>query len=140
MASKLGADSSLLASPVNTKLGCCVALVPLVEEAPAVEAGRNSIQGTATCFPAAPEVLLVIPEVAPGVVLLVPLVDEAPAPLTEMTANSSRPEAGFTIVSLMVPISLPDEPVTCDPVSWLPRTASCPMRPVGLICRLLQPD
>lgn len=107
MASKFGADSSLLASPVKTKLGCCVlVLVPVALGVPALEEDRNNIHGTATCLPAAPEVLLLVPVgvVAPELLLAVPaLVAPAPA-FNEMTANSRRPEAGFTMVSLIAPI------------------------------------
>jgi len=39
------------------------------------------------------------------------LLEELP-PVTEITANSNRPEFGLTMKSLMVPIWLPDEPVT----------------------------
>jgi hypothetical protein len=98
VASKLGADCSLLVSPLKTKLVC-----PAVEVvAPALELGRNSIHGTATCFPPAVE------EAPPVVVVLLEVLEvvpaEAPAPETEMTAKSSRPEAGLRIVSLIVPI------------------------------------
>ena len=103
MASKFGADSNLLASPVKTKLGCCMLeLVPAGLEAELID-DLKSIQGTATCLPPAPEVEEAMPvlEVAPGVEL-----DEAaPAPLfNERTANSSRPDEGLTIVSVIVAI------------------------------------
>lgn len=138
LASKFGADCNLLWSPANTKLGCCCELLALVlleaAELPAPpEDALNSIQGTTTCFPPATEVEELIPvllaEVLPAVELELP----AAPPETEITANSSRPDAGLIIVSLMVPISLPDELLTCAPVSWLPRTGSCAMRPVALM-------
>jgi hypothetical protein len=129
-------------SPAKVKLGCCkLAVLVLVLEteelADPVEDGLRSIQGTATCFPEElkPEELIPVLEVDDDVPVL-----EAELPLNDSTANSSLPEAGFKIVSLIVPISVPDEPVTWAPVSWLPRTASCPMRPVALKCRPDQPD
>lgn len=132
----------MLWSPANVNVGCCeVELTPDVL-LPAEEA-RRSIHGTATCLPEA-EALDELEELMPvllvlelGLVLLVP---EDSFPLNEMTANSSRPEFGLTMKSLIVPIWVPDEPFTCAPVSWLPRNASWPIRPVALICRPLQPD
>ena len=160
-ASKLGADCSLLTSPVKTKLGEAelllveaVELLELVDPAevlaPAEDEGRNSIHGTATCFPPACEaddVLTEVPEVpeVPEVLEVLDGLDEsaefepaellfpaAELPDKEITANSRRPEAGLIIVSLMVPTSLPDDPLTWAPVSWLPRTGSCIIRPVAL--------
>lgn len=76
---------------------------------------RNNIQGTATCLP--PAVAALLAEV-PLVVLLadaleVPVEELVPlglvaAPvllgaLNDKTAKSIRPEAAFTIISLMVP-------------------------------------
>lgn len=57
MASKVGADSSLEALPENTKEGCCM-LVLVLE---ALCEGRNSIHGTATCFPLEEAVLEEVP-------------------------------------------------------------------------------
>lgn len=121
LASKLGADSNLLASPEKVKLGCWL-LVPLVLaiplELPELEDGRKSIHGTATCLPAPPEVEEVAPGVElvelPGLVLLLLLEEVAPdaPPVNEMTAHSTRPEAGSIMVSLIVPTSLPDEFLT----------------------------
>ena len=113
LASKLGADSSLLASPEKVKLGCWPLVPARPLELPPLADGRKSIHGTATCLPAAPEVEEVAPGVVlvelPGLVLLLEeLAPEAP-PLKEMTAHSTRPDAGSTMVSLMVPMSLPDE-------------------------------
>jgi len=112
----------LLASPEKVKLGCCplVLAMPLVE-LPALADGRKSIQGTATCLPPALELEEVAPGVMlvelPGLVLL--LADELapPAPLKDTTAHSTRPEAGSIMVSLMVPISVPDEFLTWAPVN-----------------------
>ncbi len=103
--SKFGADWSLLWSPLNVKAGCCELelVLPLTEELPEDE-GRRSIQGTATCLPPAElvdeleELIPVLLDVELGVVLLVP------PSFKEMTANSSRPELGLTIKSLIVPI------------------------------------
>lgn len=135
----------MLWSPANVKVGCCeleLELVLLCAEAllPADEA-RKSIHGTATCLPPAAlleeldELMPVLLVLELGLVLLAP--EDS---FKEMTANSSRPEFGLTMKSLIVPIWLPDEPFTCAPVNWLPRSASCPIRPVALRCRPLQPD
>ena len=75
--------------------------------------GRKSIHGTATCLPPTGEMaglpdapvlepVAVLPGVVP--VALVPV-----ALVKEITANSSRPETGLTMVSLMAPTSLPEE-------------------------------
>lgn len=131
----------MLASPVKTKLGCWaveLVLVALLEE-PALDDGLKNIQGTATCLPDVPAVDAMPPGElaedprledgdpglveAPGLVeeprlladpglLLVLLVAVPDAPLKEMTATSSRPEAGLTMMSLIVPISLPEELLT----------------------------
>jgi len=140
-ASKFGAESSLLVSPEKVKVGCCeleLALVVLLllraeDPAPPDEA-RKSIHGTATCFPL-PERLDELAEPIPvllldeelGLVLLAGvelLLAEVPLLLNEITANSSLPAFGLTMKSLMVPISVPEEPITWAPVSWLPRKAS----------------
>jgi hypothetical protein len=126
----------LVVSPEKTNAGCWeleLEVVPTADELLPEEDARKSIQGTATCLPL-PEVLDELEDEIP--VLLLP---EFP-PVNEITATSRRPECGLTIKSLIVPISLPDELVICAPVSWLPRTASCPIRPVALKCLPLQPD
>jgi len=95
----------LLASPVNTKVGCCwlpleLLLVADEEVLAPCDEGRSIIQGTATCFPLLEETEELIP------VLLLELEEELEPLLlldSEITANSSLPDAGFTIVSLMVP-------------------------------------
>jgi hypothetical protein len=57
LAWKLGADCSLLLSPLNTKLSCwpvvlLIVLLPVeLEVELAAEEGRSNIQGTATCLP-----------------------------------------------------------------------------------------
>lgn len=135
LASKFGADCNLLVSPEKTNVGCCeleLELVPRADEVLPDEEERKSIQGTATCLPLA-VVLDELEELMP--VLLLP-----EFPLKEITAHSNLPECGLTMKSLIVPISLPDELVTCAPVSWLPRKASCAIRPVALKCLPLQPD
>jgi len=122
VASKFGADCNLLVSPANTKLGCCEPVVVLaVLEAAEVPASDGdvlkSIQGTATCFPPLAKLEEPIP-----VLLVVALGLLAPPPETEITPNSIRPVAGFIMVSLIVPISVPAVLLTGAPVSWLPRT------------------
>jgi hypothetical protein len=127
LASNVGADCNLLVSPANVKVGACceplvLVLLEVAElEAPADEA-RKSIQGTATCLPFPNEEAG--EAVVPGLVEVAPLDDvELPALLVAdsadrlITANSRRPEAGFMTVSLIVPIGVPEEPVTCAPVS-----------------------
>ena len=107
-----------------------MALVALEVAVPAEE--RNNIQGTATCLPpvelallAAPplEVLLADPLEVP-VEELVPLgLVAAPVLLgavNDKTAKSIRPEAAFTIISLIVPTPVPELPETVAPVNWLP--------------------
>lgn len=64
------------------------------------------------------EGLVLVPEVLPEGLVALPVLPAAPDKLR--TAKSILPEAGFTIMSLIVPISLPELPVTCAPVSWLP--------------------
>lgn len=121
----------MLASPANTKLvwPLEVAEVLLL----AIEPGRNSIQGTATCFPPAEvEVLgelLVVADVALEAVELVseevldgePLVADPAEAFTETRAKSIRPECGLIITSLIVPSSALELLVTWAPVSWLAR-------------------
>ena len=78
-------------------------------DAPEEEA-LNNIQGTATCFPDPNEleeeipVELEVDEELDELLGEVLLELEPAFPDNEMTANSRRPEAGFTIASLMVPI------------------------------------
>jgi hypothetical protein len=153
LASKFGAEFSLLVSPLNTKLGWELEL-ELVDELEELDApddeALNSIQGTATCFPEPCEeleeempLLELLEELLLGEVLLLlgeELLLELLSPERDSTANSNRPDAGFTIASLIVPIWVPELPVTCAPVSWLTRMASCPIRPVALRPRLLKPD
>ncbi len=153
----------MLVSPEKVKLGWLVV-------APDVEADFKSIHGTATCLPLlvrlevepAEELELNPLELEPldepeglvlpplGSVELVPLLDdpgevlapvlEAADELSEIIANSSRPEAVLTISSLMVPSDSPDEPVIEAPLSWLTFTSWWPIRPVALRCRPIQPD
>lgn len=55
--------------------------------------------------------------------MLVPLglvaLPELLGALSDMIAQSIRPEPVFTIKSLIVPTSLPELPVTWAPVNWL---------------------
>ena len=80
-----------------------------VEEAEAPEEeDLNNIHGTATCLPDASELeipveLEVVEELDALLGDVLPALESA-LPDNEMTANSRRPEAGFTIVSLIVPI------------------------------------
>lgn len=122
-----GAASSLLLSPVNTKLVWLLEpLRPLLElelelllELLAVLEGRSIIQGTGTSFsPLEPLV-----EELEGLVELEELPPLVALELSERTAKSIRPEEGLTMTSLMVPKVLPEESVTCAPVSWLARSS-----------------
>ena len=128
--SNVGAESNLLVSPANVKLGCCeleeLLLLVAEDELPEEEA-RRSIHGTATCFPLADALdalleellelgdVLELLELGDVLELGLELLDEPP--LREITANSNRPEFGLTMKSLIVPIWVPDEPVTWAPVS-----------------------
>lgn len=119
-------------SPAKVKLRGCELkppALPVVPEEP-IDELRKSIQGTATCLPAPdasdaevadPMPVLLVAEVVElddpaelelGVVLLA-----LTFPLNEITANSSPPEFGLTIKSLMVPTSVPEDPVIWAPVS-----------------------
>jgi hypothetical protein len=96
---------------LNTKL-IWPAGVEVVCPAAAIEDVRSNIHGTATCLPPVVEEIAVLPV---GFVLERLELDEldevdevalpaVPDSLTEMTAKSSRPDAGFTMISLIVPI------------------------------------
>jgi len=111
LVSNVGADSNLLESPANVKLGCIeleaeeLLLLAAEVELPE-EDGRRSIHGTATCFPLADALDALLADVLElGVEL-----DEPP--LKAIIPNSIRPEFGLTMKSLIVPIWLPDEPAT----------------------------
>jgi len=76
----------------------------LAEDAAPDEDDLSSIHGTTTCFPPAAELadeLIPVLEDVPAVALLDP---KLLFPLRETTANSTRPENGLMMVSLMVPI------------------------------------
>jgi len=119
----------LVVSPAKLKLGACeleVAELPAAPEEFATEELRRSIHGTAICLPL-PEALAGLAEPIP-VLLGLELGDvvelalgaallEPALALNEITANSKRPEFGLTTKSLIVPTSVPDDPVTCAPVS-----------------------
>ena len=118
--SNVGADSSLLVSPANVKVGCCeleeLVLLAAEEVVLPEEDVRKSIHGTATCFPLA-DALDALLEVELDVLLELGVEELDEPPLNEITANSNRPEFGLTMKSLIVPIWVPDEPVTWAPVS-----------------------
>ena len=87
-----------------------------------VLAGRNSVQGTATCL-VEPAVALLdefaVPEVGAEVPVL-PVVGELAVPvepLSEMTAKSTLPELGLMMTSLMVPTDSPELDFTSALVS-----------------------
>lgn len=115
LASKVGADSSLVVSPVKVNDGCCDPAPDVTEDevdeldVPDEEA-LNNIHGTATCFPDPDElddempVELELDEELDELLGEVLLALEPAFPDNEMTANSRRPEAGLTMASLMVPI------------------------------------
>ena len=130
-----------MVSPVKTKPACLAR--PPRAEVPSLEDGFRSVHGTATCLPActfkSDDLLLFRALATPGVelltaagvelcvlVLLVPLVSVVPspgavlglvAPDKEMTANSTRPDWASMMVSLIVPICLPDVSFTWAPIS-----------------------
>lgn len=112
----------MLVSPVNVKLGCALVLVvPVTEAAPADE-DLNSIHGTATSLPApltleAEEMPVLLDELVELVLLGVELLVAAPALDSEITANSSRPDAGLRMVSLILPMEVPELPSTGAPVN-----------------------
>jgi hypothetical protein len=105
-----------------------------------VLAARNSIQGTATCFPVLddeprllPPTPLLLPELAGSeempleellpLGLVAPPTPPAPEELNERAAKSIRPEPGLMMTSLIVPIWLPELLVICAPISWLTRNS-----------------
>jgi len=100
-------------SPEKVNVGSCDPAPDVTEdevdevEAPEEEA-LKSIQGTATCLPEPNELDEEMPveleEELDELLGEVLLVLEPAFPDNEMTANSRRPEAGFTMASLMVPI------------------------------------
>jgi len=141
VASKDGADCSLLVSPVKAKV-CWPVLEELevVELEPMAELellGFSKAHGTATCLPA-PELELLaprepevpeldVPELeVPELVPLLEVPGEELAPeeellelLNEIIAHSTLPEAGLIITSLIVPSESPDVDWTVEPVNWL---------------------
>jgi len=115
LASKLGADCSLLVSPVKTNV-CwpsdepvvvLLLLVPLLLLPDSLDE-RSKVQGTATCLPMPLELVLLLVdelELEPGELELL-----EPELLKERTAKSMRPELGLTITSLIVPSVSPELP------------------------------
>src|SRR4051812_36797923 len=112
LCSKEGADWSFVESPANVNVCCSedeeeVELMPAL--APADAAGLRSTHGTATSFPELEELDVSADEVAEGDDGVV-LDDELEAPadeLVERTAKSILPDAGFKIMSLIVPTFWP---------------------------------
>jgi hypothetical protein len=129
LVSRLGADCSLVVSPLNVNVWLPEDKDALVVLLPDMD-GFNKLHGTATCLPELDEVSLVL---AAELVGDVPDADDEPAPLREMTANSTRPELGLIMTSLIVPRPSPDEDCTCELLSCDARMACWPMeRPVAL--------
>lgn len=90
--------------------------VPPAYSLPLPEA-RNRFQGTTICFPLPEEALLpnlLLEDVSELVVELLVLA-ELPVPaLNESTANSTRPELGLIMMSLIVPRASPEEDLICE--------------------------
>ncbi len=126
--SRLGADCSLLVSPLKVSWQLddeLVLLLRLELLEPLLDIDDlNKLHGTATCLPELDDVSLVVDEGLvvddDGVVvdedgLVEDEVDEddeledEPEPLKEITANSTLPEFGLMMVSLIVPRFSPDE-------------------------------
>lgn len=106
LASKVGADCSLLVSPLKVKVG---PMEPEVDDVglelePELEA-RSKLHGTATCLPELDDVE------APGLVANALEVELDPAELfKEITAKSTLPEFGLMMTSWIVPRVSPEEP------------------------------
>jgi hypothetical protein len=122
VASRLGADCSLLVSPLKVSWHPDdeLELVLGLELLPDI-AGLSKLHGTATCLPELEDVSLVLVDgvVNDGLVddeLEDGLVDDdeldEPELLSEITANSTLPEFGLMMVSLIVPRLSPDEDCT----------------------------
>jgi len=109
--------------------------VPPAYSLPPPEA-RNRFQGTTICFPlpeeAAPNLLF--DEVSALVVEVLALAELVPLvpPLNESTANSTRPELGLIMMSLIVPRASPEEDLICELFNWLAGIAFWLERPVAL--------
>jgi hypothetical protein len=107
LALNVGADWSLLLSPLKVNVG---PIEPEVDEleADALELdGRNSVHGTAICLPEALDELDesgVLDEAEDE------LLELAPELLNEIMAKSTLPEPGFNTTSWMVPSVSPEEP------------------------------
>jgi len=107
LASKLGAESNLVLSPEKTKLCCCELMLLLLEAVaeaftPWLEE-RRSVHGTATCLPPAEELVEeLMPVLVVDAELALPVLE--PELDNDRTANSTRPDTGLMMVSLMVPI------------------------------------
>ena len=111
----MGADCSLLVSPLKVKVG---PMAPEVEEVldelpeipPALD-GRSRLQGTATCLPE--------DELVADVVVQDDVPELDPALFSETIAKSTFPEVGLITTSWMVPSVSPDEPCTLQLFSLL---------------------
>ena len=108
LALKVGADCSLLLSPLKVNVG---PIVPEVEEALELELPeldvRNSDHGTATCLPDALEEL----DVSEALVDAEDeLLEPAPELFRERIAKSTFPELGLITTSWIVPSVSPEEP------------------------------
>jgi hypothetical protein len=135
--SNVGADCSLLVSPLKVKVG---PIDPEVEEVleelpeipPELDA-RKRLHGTATCLPELEDELVadvledVVPELEPEL-------------FSDRMAKSTLPEVGLMTTSWIVPNVSPDEPCTLQLFNLLAWISCCDMlRPVGLRLLLL-PD
>ena len=123
LVSKLGADCSLLVSPLKVSWHDDDELellrLELLEPLPDMD-DFNKLHGMATCLPALDEVSPVLEEglVVEDVGLVVEdglveddvdELEDEPELLSDSTANSTLPELGLMIVSLMVPRFSPDD-------------------------------
>jgi hypothetical protein len=108
--------------------------VPPAYSLPPPEA-RKRFQGTTICFPLPEEGLLpnlLFEDVSELVVELLALAELPAPPLNERTANSTRPELGLIMMSLIVPRASPEEDLICELFNWLAGIAFWPERPVAL--------
>ena len=108
LASNVGADCSLLVSPLKVNVGPMEPEVDDVElELEAELDARSKLHGTATCLPELDDVdaLGLVADVLEVLEVL-----DAPEPFNEITAKSTLPEFGLMITSWMVPSVSPVEP------------------------------
>jgi hypothetical protein len=105
LALNVGADCSLLVSPLNVNVG---PIAPEVDEEVPLELALEldafkRLQGTATCLPDALDELEVVDEAEE-------LLDPAPELFKERIAKSTLPELGLMTTSWIVPSVSPEEP------------------------------